>query len=331
MGGPNLPASPAVLRLSLTGEAVNPQPTLTGQNALLGKSHYFRGNDPAQWRTSVPHYRQIAYQQVYPGIDWVLYGNPRQLEYDFVVAPGADPGLIQMRFSGAESVTLDEQGQLVLKVEGGEVVQHKPLIYQEVNGIRQPIAGGYRLLADQRVGFQVAAYDARQPLVIDPVLGYSTYLGGSSYDYSHAIAVDHAGHAYITGCAHSADFPTVNPLDTSTFTSPSEIFVTKLAADGSALVYSTFMGGTNTGGGVAVIAVPTSPWTAPAKPMSQAMSNPPTFQSSMPSRRPTLDLLTPSSRSWRRMARRWCIPRTWVAVVVNTAMVSPWTAEGMPM
>lgn len=257
VGGAEEPAAPpAVLRLSLTGDAVNPQPTLIGQNALSGKSNYFRGNDRAQWRTGIPHYGKVAYQQVYPGIDWVLYGNPRQLEYDFVIAPGVDPGLIEMRVSGAESVTLDEQGQLVLKVEGGKVVQPRPVIYQTRDGERRPIEGGYVLREgeDQTplVGFQVAAYDRDRPLVIDPTLVYSTYLGGSGNDYGQGIAVDSTGDIYVTGYTFVVfpstvnNFPTTpnTPQPTPPVGDKEDAFVVRFDAAGNVL-YSTYLGGSD--------------------------------------------------------------------------------------
>jgi hypothetical protein len=183
-----------------------------GEAPLPGVSNYFIGNDPAQWRTSIPTFAKVAYHEVYPGVDLVYYGNQRQLEYDWVVAPGADPAVITLAFQGNENLSLDAQGELVLHMGGGDVVEHAPVLYQDSAGGRQPVAGRYLLEAPDRVGFAVAAYDHSQALVIDPVLSYSTYLGGSGSDTGATIAVDASGNAYVTGYTSSTDFPTKNPL-----------------------------------------------------------------------------------------------------------------------
>ena len=151
-----------------------------GRDELPGKSHYLIGSDPAKWRTNVPTYAKVGYEDVYPGVDLVYYGNQGQLEYDFVVAPGADPRVITLAFDGAREVHIDARGELVLGVEGGEIRQHKPVVYQEVAGVRQEVAGRYVMKGKRQVGFRLAEYDRNLPLIIDPVLVYSTYLGGSS-------------------------------------------------------------------------------------------------------------------------------------------------------
>jgi hypothetical protein len=229
-----------VLRVRLVG--ATPNPRVIGTEALPGKSHYFLGSDPQAWRTEIPHFVKVRYEAVYPGVDLVYYGTAGQLEYDFVVASGADPGAITLAFAGVDTLALDPQGDLLLHTAGGPIRQHKPTIYQEGNGIRQEIAGGYVLKDRQQVGFQVAAYDASRPLIIDPVLSYSTYLGGSANDVGFGIAVDAAGNAYITGQTSSANFPTSAAFDT-TLAGTIDAFVTKLNPDGSALVYSTYLGG----------------------------------------------------------------------------------------
>src|SRR5262249_4266209 len=145
-------------------------------------SNYLIGNDPTQWHTDVASYSKVKYRAAYPGIDLVYYGNQRQLEYDYVVAPGADPGAIHLAFDGTQRVTLDGDGNLVLHTAGGDVVEHAPVVYQELGGIRQAVGGQYMLGNDGQVGFAVGAYDHSRPLVIDPVLSYSTYLGGSNTD-----------------------------------------------------------------------------------------------------------------------------------------------------
>jgi hypothetical protein len=248
--------APVVVRMSLVGAA--PKPRVSGLGELPGKANYFIGNDPAKWRTNVPTYAKVHYRGVYPGIDLVYYGNQRQLEYDFVVAPGADPERIVLGFQGAERLEIDAKGELVLHAAGGAIRQRKPVIYQEIDGVRREIEGGYVLKGATRVGFQVAAYDLSRPLIIDPVLVYSTYLGGSGGDQGFGIAVDAAGAAYVTGETSSADFTAgctapCTVLD-ATLGGSRDAFVAKLNATGTALVYSTYLGGSgfDRGFGIAV-------------------------------------------------------------------------------
>src|SRR5437879_1075127 len=189
------------LRLKFVG--ANSRPEIVGEGELSGKVNYFIGNDPAKWCTGVRTYSHVRYRSVYPGIDVVYYGNQRQLEYDFVVAPGADPKKIVLGFKGADKLEIDARGELVLHAPGGDLRQHKPIIYQNIEGSRREIPGGYVRKGAYRVGFQVAAYDRSQPLVIDPVLSYSTFLGGSGsgsgQDVGEGIAVDADGNAYVVG------------------------------------------------------------------------------------------------------------------------------------
>ena len=145
----------AVLRMQLVG--ANPKPQVAGLDQLPGKSNYFIGSDPQEWRTDIPHYGKVRYAGVYPGVDVIYYGKGRQLEYDFVVAAGADPALIRISFPGAEEMRLDGDGELVLGVAGGEIRQHKPVIYQDVAGVKREVAGRYVMKADNQVGFEVAA------------------------------------------------------------------------------------------------------------------------------------------------------------------------------
>ena len=204
---------PAVVRMKLVG--ANPSPRVSGLEELPGKSNYFLGNDPSKWRTDVPHYAKVQYRDVYPGVDLVYYGNQRQLEYDLVVEPGADPSAISLSFEGVERLRIDTQGDLVLETPDGEIRQHTPLVYQEVDGVRRQIAGSYMLNGDRQVGFEVAAYDPGQPLIIDPVLVYSTYLGGTGDERGFDIAVDASGNAYVTGQTDSTGFPTASPVQAS--------------------------------------------------------------------------------------------------------------------
>lgn len=229
----------AVLRMRLEG--ADPQARVTGFDELSGKSNYFIGNDPHKWRTDISNYGKVKYENAYPGIDVVYYGSQSQLEYDLIVAPGADPDSIKLNFKGAQQINLDRHGDLVLRVGQNEVRQHKPKVYQEIDGNRQEVAGRYALRGETEIGFEIAAYDHSKPLVIDPVIGgYSTYLG-SDYDAGLGIAVDALGRAYITGIAASPDFPSTT--GTRHDTNYGDVFVARLSADGSKLEYSTLIGG----------------------------------------------------------------------------------------
>jgi hypothetical protein len=196
-----------VLEMRLQG--ANPSPAVSGQDLLPGVSNYLTGSDPSGWHTDIANYAAVDYQGVYAGIDLRYHGNARHLEYDFVVAAGADPGQIRLGFAGVEGLSLDGQGDLVLQTAAGAVTEQAPVLYQQnADGTRTAVSGGYVLEGDGTVGFQVGAYDSSQALVIDPVLAYSTYLGGSGADEGHGIAVDGSGDAYVTGVTNSVNFPT---------------------------------------------------------------------------------------------------------------------------
>lgn len=222
-------------------EGADSKARAAGVAALPGVSNYFVGDDPAQWHMHIPNYAKVKYAGVYPGIDLVYYGNQRQLEYDFVVAAGADPAAIALNFKGVDSVSANADGDLVLSTGGAPLVQQKPVIYQYVNGERHVLSGEY-VVEGSRVRFKVPSYDHSQPLIIDPVLSYSTYLGGRDFDYGDSIAVDSNGNAYLTGLIYAGE------------RGHGDAFVAKLNRDGSQLLYSTYLGGSgqDLGHGIAV-------------------------------------------------------------------------------
>jgi hypothetical protein len=246
-------SKPVTLRMHLVG--AQPSSSVRGAGELPGKVNYFIGNDPSRWRTNIPTFTHVRLGQVYPGIDLVYYGNQSDLEYDFVVAPGADPGVIELTFDGADRVELDAAGQLLLRVGDEEVHWRPPHVYQEGNGTRQDVAASYRLRSTPevaaeeqtpRVAFQVAGYDTTRPLVIDPVLVYSTYVGGGADDVAYGIAVDSSGSAYVTGSTFSLDFPTANPIQPEPL-GDEAAFVTKLSPAGDTMIFSTYLGGSGSG------------------------------------------------------------------------------------
>jgi hypothetical protein len=241
----------AVVSMKLDG--ANTNAAVTGASQLPGKVNYFIGKDASKWRTDIPTYAQVKYAGIYPGIDLVYYGNQKQLEYDFVVAPGADPKAIAFDVKGASALRLSKQGDLVMKTAAGDVKFAKPVVYQEIAGERREVAGKFVLKGEHEVKFALGAYDPTQTLTIDPsVLIYSTYLGGSGAngDFGYGIALDTTGDAFVVGTTSSADFPTANNYGT-----PANIgagvtaaFVTELNAAGTTFTYSTYLGGSGTAG-----------------------------------------------------------------------------------
>jgi beta-lactam-binding protein with PASTA domain len=235
-----------VVRMDLAG--ANRATHVAGMDQLPGTANYFIGNDPAQWHSGVPTFAKVRYAGVYPGVDLVYYGNQRQLEYDFVVAPGASPKPIRLQFVGAKKLALTSDGDLTVSAANGQIAFHKPVVYQVTDGVRQPVDGQFALLKKNTVGFTLGRYDHSKPLVIDPVLSYSTYLGGSGEDIAQGIAADSSGNAYVVGYTTSSNFPVTSgafqTVDKSTYSAaPFNAFVTKLNATGTALVYSTYLGG----------------------------------------------------------------------------------------
>ncbi len=238
------PGRRGVLRLDLDG-ARRGVP-VRGVGEQPGRVNHLVGRDPAKWRTNVATYDRVRYQGAYPGIDATFYGNQRELEYDFDVAPGADPSVIAMRLRGARSVRIDRHGDLVVRMDGGTVRQLAPVSHQVVGGRRRSVPSRFAIDAHGRVGFRLGRYDRRRALTIDPVLVYSTYLGGSGSDNGRAVAVDGSGAAYVAGYTSSSAFPsTGGAAQTGYGGGGLDAFVTKLSPDGASRVYSTYLGGPN--------------------------------------------------------------------------------------
>lgn len=269
---------PSTLRMRLLGG--NPDAPAAGKQRLPGTVNYFSGGDRGRDLTGVQTFGRVAYQGVYPGVDLAWHGNQGRLQYDFLVAPGVDPSSIELGFEGVDGLRLDGNGDLLLAAPGGQLRMDAPVLYQDIGGDRRPVAGRFVRTGERRVGFAVGDYDASRPLVIDPRLAYSSYLGGSDNDGAYDVAVDRDGNAYITGTTCSPDFPTRDPAQdfagapgcsaptsTSPFSSGRDAFVTKLVPrpgrpgddagpglEGSAVVYSTYLGGSagDVGRGIAV-------------------------------------------------------------------------------
>ena len=232
--------SASEVHLRLDGSAANP--VATTLDALPGHSNYLRGSDSSKWVRNVPQYARVRYEQVYPGIDLVYYGKRGRLEYDFVLAPGADPDRIALGFDGAKRIGLDQQGNLSLEADGGNVQLEPPRVYQVVNGEHRAVAGRYVLTAANHVGVKLGAYDRSRELVIDPVLNYSSYFGGSQDESAVAIAVDTGLNIYVAGTTTSDGLATTGVYQ-ATRKGGTDVFIAKLNPSGSSLTYVTYLGG----------------------------------------------------------------------------------------
>jgi hypothetical protein len=240
--------------MTLKGQPSPLPSALTGEDTLPGKVNYLVGNQPQNWRTGLATYARVRKSNAYPGIDLVYYGNQRELEFDFVVAPGASPSMIQLSFSGQQRLRIDPNGDLILSGVHGEAAFHKPVVYQEIDGRRMPVSAGFRLAGANIIAFRIGQYNHRRPLVIDPVLAYSTFLGSNwsnspGYgDSGNGIAVDAKGSVYVIGATYGIDFPTTaGALQTTNAVADtghgSNVFISKFNATGTALEYSTYLGG----------------------------------------------------------------------------------------
>lgn len=237
-------SGPSVLHATLLGG--NAAAKLTGIERVPTRTNYYLGSDPRTWKTNVPNYAKVKYSAVYPGVDLLFYGKQDLLEYDFIVSPGADPQVIALAFDGITGLRVDEKGDLLLRTDAGEFRQSRPVVYQQINNARRIIPASYLIKGKNQIAFQVANYDRSKPLVIDPTLAFSTYVGGTLGEQASAIAVDAAGNSYITGNTISSDFPTTpGAFDTLKTNPDDDVFVTKLNSTGTAIIYSTYFGGSD--------------------------------------------------------------------------------------
>lgn len=242
------PSSP----LSMTFINSNPNVAITGEESQKNLSNYFKGKDPKKWHSNIPNFAKVRYQNLYSGIDAVFYGNPQHLEYDLCVSPGSSPDNIRLHIEGSQKINLSDNGDLrILTQDDQELVMQKPFIYQIVDGNKVTIEGHYTLFANNDVGFSLSHYDTTKSVVIDPVLLYSTYLGGSNSDNGFGVAVDTNNNVYVVGFTSSTDFPTLNAFQ-STFSGAVDAFVTKFARTDPpqdyVLSYSTYLGGSGVSG-----------------------------------------------------------------------------------
>ena len=266
-----LKATEVILSLASGNEVVmrfvggNPDTQLTGREPHVGHSSFLRGSDPAAWVREVPHFGEVLFDDIYPGIDLVFHGGGGLLEYDFVVAPGADPAAISLEFAGADGLALDGGGNLELRVSRGDrfprdepLVMNAPVAFQQIGGRRHSVEVTFELVGESRTRFAVGRYDPASPLIIDPAIGFSTFLGGSGSDDLPRIALGDDGSIFVVGTTTSTDFPTrAASTDVVAFGSSlsgdADLFVARLDASGSTLLYSTYVGGSGVDRGTAIV------------------------------------------------------------------------------
>ncbi len=337
----------------MTFEGADPHARVVGADPLPGVVNYFIGDDPSKWRTNVPTYQKVAYENVYPGIDLIYYGNEGQLEYDLIVAPGADPAQILLAIEGAEKISVDDHGVLVLTLPRAptdavprQVKMRKPVVYQMGDhGDRQLLGGTYVLVAldssandsaashvaeaTPRVAFQLASYDVSKPLIIDPVLSWATYLGGRGDDQGAGIALDLAGNVYVSGSTQGSEFPGM--ADSSIQSNSgggADAFITKINAAGTAIVYSTYLGGSGDDFSAGIAVDQAGDVYVTGTTNTPGSGFPGTSSSRSRTRMAEGDLAsaaTPSSRSSMRPATPLSIRPTWAAAEQTSAPRSPLT------
>jgi beta-propeller repeat-containing protein/centrosomal CEP192-like protein len=273
------PLPSTTVRMKLVG--ANRKASVIGLDELPGKSNYFVGKDPKKWRQNVSTYAKVRYKNVYPGVDLIYHGNRSQLEYDFVAAPGTDVSTITMEVealhaiqeksetAGEIPIRINSNGNLILDAKDGQIILHKPVAYQNLDSRRRMgktyVDARYVVKGKNRIGLEVGAYDAGEALIIDPILSYSTYLGGSLDDFGTAVAVDGSGSAYVTGGTTSTDFPITSGVYQSTYAGADggyqgvsgDIFVTKLSPDGASILWSTYIGGSGDDNSYSIAVDPT--------------------------------------------------------------------------
>ena len=235
------------LQMKLAG--ANRNLSLTGADRLPGKSNYFLGNDAAKWRQGVPQFARVRYENVYPGINLLFYGNQGRLEYDFQVEPGADPRQAELEFNGAKQLQLKD-GALIIQGQSGNMRLEAPRVYQEIAGKQQPVDGSFVLRGGKRAGFAIGSYDHSRELVIDPILTFSSYFGGTSDEHSSYIAIDGSFNIYLTGSTQSPNLPTVSTIFQPTLKGTQNVYVAKitppLGSIPATLAYITYLGGNGT-------------------------------------------------------------------------------------
>jgi pimeloyl-ACP methyl ester carboxylesterase len=253
----NADLAPTAMNAALQIELLraNPNVTVTGVDELPGKSNYFVGNDPKNWRTNVRTFAKVRYRDIYPGVDLAFYGSGQELETDFVLSPSTNSRAIRLRISGASKLRVNDDGDLEVALHDGRFLVKKPLAYQLFEGERRIVSARYALVGHNEVSFVVESYDRTRALVVDPILSYSTYLGGQGDDQAATIAVDSTGNAYVAGVTGSSTFPTTPGVVQGNFKGTlscsgyvpacGDAFIAKLNATGTALIYSTYLGGTD--------------------------------------------------------------------------------------